>query len=229
MDDGTEPTAWQETTGVVARPATGQLSTPSLALSGALSTDVAPTGDTPDNRRAFAAAIGPCLALTAPSGMGEAERRAWLQAAFAALNHLPLDLIEKGAAEARRTADHPSKIVPAIIAATEREVAWRRRNQHPRSPGDLHSTLPAPGQEIATPDEVEAICKQFAVGRYATVQPQRNAARSVAQPAHADPDRPCRVPTREDYLRMGVAPEVLDRLAAPASDEQPNARDQLAA
>jgi hypothetical protein len=42
--------------------------------------------------------------------------------------------------------------------------------------------------------------------------------------SEADPDRTCRAPTREDYLRMGVAPEVLDRIASPPpADEQRDA------
>ncbi|MBW6523452.1 hypothetical protein KZ810_08065 [Sphingomonas sp. RHCKR47] len=45
-----------------------------------------------------------------------------------------------------------------------------------------------------------------------------------APKSEADPDRPCRAPTREDYLRMGVTPEVLDRIAAPPpADEQRDA------
>jgi hypothetical protein len=35
-----------------------------------------------------------------------------------------------------------------------------------------------------------------------------------ADGARLDPDRPCRKPTREDYLRMGVSPDALDGIAA---------------
>lgn len=48
--------------------------------------------------------------------MGESEREAWLHAAWLALRHLPDDLIERGAKAAMQTADHPSKILPAIMA-----------------------------------------------------------------------------------------------------------------
>jgi hypothetical protein len=48
--------------------------------------------------------------------------------------------------------------------------------------------------------------------------------RPRAPKSEADPDRPCRAPTREDYLRMGVTPEVLDRITAPPpADEQRDA------
>ncbi len=32
--------------------------------------------------------------------------------------------------------------------------------------------------------------------------------------ARLDPARPCRKPTSEDYLRMGVSPDALDEIAA---------------
>ena len=38
-----------------------------------------------------------------------------------------------------------------------------------------------------------------------------------------DPDRPCRAPTRADYLRMGVAPEMLDRLTEPVTPDRAEA------
>ncbi|WP_419808374.1 hypothetical protein [Sphingomonas sp.] len=214
MDDEQEPTAWQETGGVVPQPASALPATQWSSSSLALPTNTDPTSDTPDNRRAFAETIGPCLALTAPSGMGKEDRRNWLAAAFASLRHLPLDVIEAGCREAARVADHPSKIVPAVIAATEADMAWRKRNSVPRLSAPSAPALPAPGDERPTSDELDAICKRFAVGRYATAQPQRDPARPVAQPAHADPQRPCRAPTRDDYLRLGVDPSVLESLIA---------------
>ena len=75
--------------------------------------------------------------------------------------------------------------------------------------------LPAPGGEMCTPEEVDRICKRFAVGRYSQHRAARDPSRPTEITTHADPARPCRPPTREDYLRMGVAPEVLDRTAAP--------------
>lgn len=61
----------------------------------------------------------------------------WMSAAEQALKHLPADLIERGAAIALTTADHPSKIVPAIIAAVKDDLAWRKRTEHLARPKAL--------------------------------------------------------------------------------------------
>lgn len=177
----------------------------------ALQTTTEPASD--GDRGQFANAMGSCLALVAPTGMGQTERRVWMEAAFAALRHLPIDVIEKGAVAARRTADHPSKIVPAIIAAAEPEIAWRRRQQAGRP---STTALPAPGGERATKNELDEICKRHGVGRYAK---DRMANSDPASPARvsatADPGRPCRAPSRADYIRLfGVDPE-----AATATDQ----------
>jgi hypothetical protein len=203
MDDEMEPSAWRQTTGNV-----GPLrasAVPGMRCNGlppALSTSLAASTDR--DRPDFAAIIGPCLALAAPAGMTEDERFAWVEAAFTALRHLPLDVIADGAKDALRTADHPSKIVPAIIAATEGQMAWRRRMNTPFAPSA--QALPAPGKERATSSELDAICKKFAVGRYAREQ----FAADPSRPAHLgkNPDRECRTPTREDYIRLfGVDPD----------------------
>lgn len=136
--------------------------------------------------------------------MTEDERFAWIEAAFTALRHLPLDVIGEGAREALRTADHPSKIVPAIIASTRGVMAWRHRMNTPITPSG--ALLPAPGAERGTRSELDAICKKFAVGRYAREQ----AASDANAPASMgrNPDRDCRTPTREDYIRLfGVDPD----------------------
>jgi hypothetical protein len=60
-----------------------------------------------------------CLALVAPAGMPEENRRDWLAVAWATLKHLPAGLLAEACHEARKTCDHPSKIVPAIIGYAE--------------------------------------------------------------------------------------------------------------
>lgn len=67
-----------------------------------------------------------CLALVVPVGMTEEGRREWLSVAWATLGHLPPDLLAIGCKAARQSCDHPSKIVPAIIAETEQQMHWRR-------------------------------------------------------------------------------------------------------
>lgn len=77
------------------------------------------------SRKQFYAQMTPCLDLCAGSGMGPDEREAWFTAAAATLRGIPYDLLERGCAAARMKADHPAKIVPAIIK--EIDEAWNYR------------------------------------------------------------------------------------------------------
>ncbi len=69
----------------------------------------------------FATELTKCLALVVPAGMDQAARREWLAAAWEVCGHLSSDLLRHGCAHAKEVADHPSKIVPAIIAEAN---AW---------------------------------------------------------------------------------------------------------
>lgn len=70
-----------------------------------------------------------CLSLVAPVGMDVATRREWLASAWGTLKDYPADLIERGCAHARRVADHPAKIVPAILAEVDDALKARQRNR----------------------------------------------------------------------------------------------------
>lgn len=83
-----------------------------------------------DRRRSFGIAVGPCLALVGGVGMARDDQRVWMNAAFKALAEYPMDLIEKGALEAMKVADHHSKIVPAIISAISSDWSFRKRTAH---------------------------------------------------------------------------------------------------
>jgi hypothetical protein len=72
------------------------------------------------------AKLTPVLALCAGVGMSAGDRGEWLAAAAVALNGIPADLLAIGIETAMRTADHPSKIVPAIRKAVEQLWAFRR-------------------------------------------------------------------------------------------------------
>lgn len=61
------------------------------------------------------AALSRCLTLTAPSGMSQDDRLEWLTVAAMELLVVPSIVFDDACAEARRTCDHPSKIVPAIM------------------------------------------------------------------------------------------------------------------
>lgn len=80
-----------------------------------------------------------CLTLVAPVGMTEEAKRDWLAVAWGTLKHLPVDLLRDGCRKAREACDHPSKIVPAIVEATQ--DALERRRSHP---ADSWASLPGP-------------------------------------------------------------------------------------
>lgn len=86
----------------------------------------------PVNRAEFAAAVAPCLQLVAPMGMSGEAQEAWLEAAFVALKGIPIGPLKRGAEAAMGKADHPAKIVPAIMAAAKEDWEWRKRYAQPR-------------------------------------------------------------------------------------------------
>lgn len=169
------------------------------------------TNLTPADECEFVTILTPCLQLVAPVGMSLDAQDMWFEAARLALADLPADLLRRGAKAAMGEADHPSKIVPAIMRAVSDDLAWRRRNQRGKAEimQGAANAPPAPGQDSVTAAEVDAICKRFGVGRYAKAS-AADPARPAVIATHADPDRPCRAPTREDYIRLGVDPAVLD-------------------
>lgn len=61
------------------------------------------------------AVLSRCLTLTAPSGMTQDDRLEWLTIAAPELANLPGMVFDDACAHARRTCDHPAKIIPAIL------------------------------------------------------------------------------------------------------------------
>jgi hypothetical protein len=106
-----------------------------------------------------------CLTLVAPVGMNEEAKRDWLAVAWGTLSHLPIDALEWGCRAARETCDHPSKIVPTIIAATKETMEWRRKTA--RDEYRQHQ-LPAPEPEYITPAEATKILAEFGLKREQT-------------------------------------------------------------
>ncbi|MDO7841095.1 hypothetical protein [Sphingomonas immobilis] len=94
----------------------------------------------PVSRSEFAAELVPCLALVSGVGMSGEDQKTWLNAAYKALDGIPIALLKRGAAAAMAKADHPSKIVPAIMAEVREPWAWRR---NAKALG-RHYALPAP-------------------------------------------------------------------------------------
>lgn len=61
------------------------------------------------------AALSRCLTLTAPTGMSQDDRLEWLMVAAPELAGLPSLVFDDACAHARKTCDHPAKIIPAIL------------------------------------------------------------------------------------------------------------------
>ena len=197
MDDR-EITVWQETTGVRGAVTVAPSMLPSASLRAADPTDLIPASDAE-----VLLEITPCLQLVAAVGMGEDEQDTWFEAALKALAGIPLGLIQRGAAAAMRKADHHSKIVPAIMAEIGEDWAWRRRFAHPVP---IHGALPAPAEAVCTPEEASELIRKHMpnFGRHASRAPER------PTEIKGGDRQPGRTPTREDYIRLGVDPAVLD-------------------
>lgn len=118
-DDGNEPTPWEDINPT--RTALALRVVPASVLSERL----------PATRDDFRRELTACLALVAPVGMSEDARTEWLKVAWGSLNGIPADLLTRGCAAARRSCDHPAKIVPAIIAEIDETWAWRKKQPDP--------------------------------------------------------------------------------------------------
>ena len=145
----------------------------------------------------------PALALVGASGMTQADREEWLHAAVDALRHIPWDLLSGAIARAKMNCDHPSKIVPFIVKDVASSLGFRRRRLADLQELDAeHRALPAPGASFCTADEaaeiIEKHCPWVREGGAAPVRIDRG---------------PPRMPTREDYIALGVDPATLDKLA----------------
>jgi hypothetical protein len=142
--DSNEPTAWEEinpTTALARQPAQ-----PCGYLAPATSTQ-------------FRDELTACLVLVAPVGMTEEAKAEWLAIAWQTVRDLPADLLSAGCAEARKTADHPSKIVPAIMGYAGERLQSRKRISR-----DYPLSLPAAERsekDICTPEQAAEILKEF--------------------------------------------------------------------
>lgn len=104
-----------------------------------------------------------CLTLVSPSGMTADERGQWVSVARQALSGIPVDLLERGCAVARRKCRFPSEIVPAILAEVEGEWERRKRRQAEREAFERNRDAPRlPQPEIVAADEVAKLIAQLA-------------------------------------------------------------------
>jgi hypothetical protein len=124
---------------------------------------------TPASADDFRNELTACLTLVAPVGMNEEAKRDWLAVAWGTLSHLPADLLQAGCRTARETCDHPSKIVPVVIAAT-RETLERRREPVYEYREYHQPQIAAPEPEYVTPIEAAKILAEFGLKRNPTAE-----------------------------------------------------------
>jgi len=91
-----------------------------------------------------------------------------MEAAFKALDGIPIGLLKRGCEAAMQNADHPAKIVPAIMAEVREAWATRRKLANDRRPDPVQQ-LPAPDR--CTPEEAQEIMRQFGLtSRFASTR-----------------------------------------------------------
>jgi hypothetical protein len=118
-------------------------------------------GIQPATSRQFLAELGACLTLVAPTGMAEDDRVEWLKVARMTLGDVPADLLERGCAVARRTCDHPSKIVPTILGEIGTALAWRKQNFVRESGPPKLAPPPPPEPEYVDPKAIRALINKI--------------------------------------------------------------------
>lgn len=101
---------------------------------------------TPATPPEFEQMLKPALSLCAPSGMQAGERAEWIKASIMMLADMPCDLLAIGCHAAMSKCDHPSKVVPTIIAAVEGRWRDRKRELYDFQRLAEAASLPAPGE-----------------------------------------------------------------------------------
>lgn len=137
------------------------------------------------------------LTLVAPSGMTQADRNEWLKTAWDSLIGIPADLLASACFTARRTCDHPSKIVPTIMREVEAE--WRRRRSM-RSEvlaalGKMKVDEPLAPEDRCTPEQAAEIIAKLGNLK---IQPDK--------PVRAF-NTPPEKPDRAWYIAHGIDPD----------------------
>lgn len=147
-----------------------------------------------------------CLALCAPAGFDERTRQEWLRTAWATLQGVPADLLVRGCRVARTYCDHPSKIVPTIMR--EVEEPWKNRKSaygKPSTAPRIEAPKADPDFVPVTPEQMAAIKAEFGLAT--------NPYPDAPKPVGVAP----RMPTRADYIAMGVDASILDRVVGKAA------------
>lgn len=129
----------------------------------------------PATNEQFRNELTACLALVVPAGMSEEGRREWLAVAWATLKHLPADALAVGCKKARETCDHPAKIVPTILEATQDMMRWRRETVRETRmalpPPTTRNVMDRRGEPMSEADTAELNAILESVGATARYRP----------------------------------------------------------
>lgn len=143
-----------------------------------------------------------CLVLVAPTGMTKEDRNEWLRVAWGTLKLVPADMLARGCDVARRTCDHPSKIVACIMREIETSLAQRRRDLFrikdmlANVKNEQSEAPPADG--YCTPEQVAAIKAEFGLS---SDTENRASVRANLGPAR----KPTPAELRDIAAAMGIA------------------------
>lgn len=160
---------------------------------------------------------------TAPS---QVKARDWLAETGRLLVDLPFAVIDEAIDRAVLAGERGFTPNVAAIRA-HADPIWADLRRHASRLQAVRFAMDNPREEPAErPDHANAVDRRTTAEILAETWPTMGQHESAGRKPDAggfDPDRPCRAPTREDYLRMGVALAVLDRLAAPQAEERAEA------
>ncbi|QHL90983.1 hypothetical protein GVO57_09330 [Sphingomonas changnyeongensis] len=134
--------------------------------------------------------------------MTQDDRVEWLAAAADALREYPADLLRIGIAEARKRADHPSKIIPAVVGHVEELLIARRRElQRARDAASPPApALPTDGSRHCSAEDAREILERYGF--------------KSSVPATTVERGPRRLPTVDDYVALGVSRDVAEKAVA---------------
>jgi len=109
------------------------------------------------------ALLSRALALVGSAGMSADDREEWLAAACIKLSGIPEDLLSQGINHATSVADHPAKIIPAIMAEVQESWERRKRLSRPVTPSYAELAPPREQFDYCSPEAAAAIRKEFGI------------------------------------------------------------------
>ena len=116
----------------------------------------------PASTEMIAAELSRCLSLCAASAMTMEDRAEWIAVASLEFTDMPEDIFLAACASARRTCDHPSKLVPAIMrfepetsAETRRYILRQTLMQIENAGRLVLPTEPEPEEEMTEAERAE--------------------------------------------------------------------------